>query len=75
MARRKTIAERLRSAIAQAEKRGQTRYAIAKAAGITPIMLARIADGERGMKLETAEKIAEALEMPLTLLPKRVLSK
>lgn len=68
------IAAELRQAIAQAQRQGMTRYAIAKKAGITPIMLARIANGERGMKLETAEKIATALDLQLTLLPIRVTS-
>ena len=69
----KSIAEQLRTEIARAEKRGMSRYQIAKKAGITPIMLARIADGERGMKIETAEKIAGALGFRLHLLPKRVI--
>lgn len=69
------IVDELRQAIAKTEKGGVTRYAIAKRAGITQIMLARIADGTRGMKLETAEKIADALDFQLTLAPKRVLYK
>ena len=66
------IAQKLRDAIAQAERGGMTRYAIAKRAGMAPIMLARIADGTRGMKLETAEKIAGAIGLQLTLLTKRL---
>lgn len=69
----KIVAE-LREAIAQAQAAGVTRYAIAKRAGIAPIVLARIADGERGMKLETAERIADALGFDLTLLTKRLIS-
>ena len=69
------LAAELRAAIAQSEAAGVTRYAIAKRAGITPIMLTRIAEGLAGMKLETAEKIAGAVGLQLTLLPNRVLSK
>lgn len=74
MSKRKTIVDELRAAIRRAEKAGVTRYRIAKAAGITQIMLARFADGTRGIKLETAAKIAEGLKMSLTLSPKRVVS-
>ena len=66
------IADELRKAIARAEWAGVKRYHLAKAAGITPIMLCRIADATRGMKLETAERIADALGLQLTLLTKRL---
>ena len=69
MAKRKTIAERLRSSIAQAEKRGMSRYAIAKAAQIRYGQLCRIADGENLPRLDTAEKIATALSLRLDLVP------
>lgn len=72
--RQANIVAQLRRAIRQAERSGQSRYAIAKASGITPIMLSRFADGERGVNLATAERIAVGLGMSLTLLPKRVIS-
>ncbi|MCC6421592.1 MAG: helix-turn-helix transcriptional regulator [Gemmataceae bacterium] len=70
MSKRKTsVAVELRKAIRAAERRGQTQYAIAKAAGVSPSVLARIARGENLPRLDTAERIAAAIGQRLTLLP------
>jgi len=69
------IVAELRTAIARAERAGQSRYQTAKRAGIAPIVLARFADSERGLNLETAAKIAEAVDLRLTLLTKRLSSR
>lgn len=53
-----TIAEQLRTAITAS---GLTHYAIGKAAGVAPQVIARFARGERDIRLETAANIAKAL--------------
>jgi DNA-binding phage protein len=66
MAKKTSIAEELRAAIAKAEAKGMSRYAIAKAAGLRTSVVARIADGTLP-RLDTAEKIAGAIGLRLTL--------
>jgi transcriptional regulator with XRE-family HTH domain len=65
--RSKSVADDLRRAIAQAEKRGMTRYAIAKATGLSQAMLSRFMAGENVPKLDTAERIAKAIGRRLVL--------
>jgi transcriptional regulator with XRE-family HTH domain len=67
--RQVNVAEQLRKAIALAERKGQSRYAIAKAAGIRYSMLVRIAEGENLPRIDTAEKLASAIGRRLTLSP------
>ncbi len=62
------IVAELRKAIAKAERAGQTRYQIAKSAGIPQGQLSRIASGENLPRLDTAERIAGAMGFTLTLL-------
>lgn len=52
------ILEPLKTAIAES---GLTPYRIAKDAGLAPIVMTRFINGERGISLETADKIAVAL--------------
>jgi transcriptional regulator with XRE-family HTH domain len=63
------IVDELQRAIAQAEKRGVTKYAIAKAAGMPRSQLTRIASGESVPKLDTAERIAQVIGCRLTIIP------
>ena len=65
----KSVADDLRRAITQAEKRGMTRYAIAKAAGMPQSQVGRIASGESVPKLDTAERIASAIGCRLSIVP------
>lgn len=65
--RPKLIAEQLRQAIAKAEAGGMSRYAIAKAAGVSERHLKGIAEGETTPRLDTAAKIAEAIGARITL--------
>jgi len=58
-----TIDEQLREAI---ENSGQTRYAIAKAAGVAQPIVDRFVSGERDLRLATAAKLAQALGLTLT---------
>jgi predicted transcriptional regulator len=60
------VANELRKAIARAEKRGVSRYAIAKAAGVALPVLIKIAGGTIP-RLDTAEKIAGGIGLRLTL--------
>lgn len=70
MSKRKNIVDELRQAIRQAERRGVTRYQIAKAAGIRYSVLVRIAEGENLPRLDTAGKILSAIGLRLTISPK-----
>ena len=67
--RQGNIADELRKAIAQAERRGVTRYAIAKAARMPQSQVGRIASGESVPKLDTAERIAQVIGCRLAILP------
>jgi transcriptional regulator with XRE-family HTH domain len=61
MSKSKPIAEQLRKLIAQAERRGITRYQLAKLSGVTEAQLSRLVHGEVDPRLATAERIAKAL--------------
>ena len=63
------IAGDLRKAIAEAEKRGITRYAIAKAAKMPRSQLTRIATGETVPKVDTAERIALVIGCRMAIVP------
>lgn len=58
-----TISEQLLKAIKSAK---QTRYAIAVGAGVDHAVLRRFLQGERDIKLRTAEKLAQYLQLELT---------
>lgn len=60
--RKKTIVYTLKEAIRDS---GRTHYNIGKAAGIGPEILDRFVYGERGIHLQTAAKICEALGLEL----------
>ena len=57
-----SIADQLRRAIRES---GLTHYRIAKDAGIRPEILDRFVSGERDVRLETAAKVARALDLEL----------
>ena len=65
--RPKGIVDDLRRAIAQAEKRGKTRYQIAQDTGLSQAMLSRFMAGENVPKMDTAERIASAIGRRLVL--------
>ncbi len=67
MAKLKSIVEQLRAEVAEAEKRGMTRYQIAKLAGMRHIVLKRVADGEAIPRIDTAEKILNAIGRSLII--------
>ena len=63
----KSIVEQLRAAIAQAEKAGTTRYRLAKISGLSEAVLSRFVNGKTRLHLDTAETIAAALNLKLSL--------
>jgi len=66
----KPTADRLRTAIRQAERRGVTRYQIAKASGVSEAQLSRIMSGDVSPRLDTADAIAKAIGVRITLVKK-----
>lgn len=58
-----TIAESIRDAI---ERSGQTRYAIAKGAGMDYDVLARFLDQDRDLRLSNVQRLADYFGMRLT---------
>jgi DNA-binding phage protein len=70
MAKRVTsIVAELRKAIRAAERRGLTRYKLAKAADMPRSQLTRVATGESVPTLTTAERILWAAGYRLAILP------
>jgi DNA-binding phage protein len=70
MSKKASIAEQLRKAISQAERRGTTRYQIAKSAGLPQSQIARVASGESVPTLTTAESIASAIGCRIVIVAK-----
>lgn len=50
---------------------GQTRYRISKETGIAQSNLSRLMSGETGLSVETIERLAEYLQLEITVRPKR----
>jgi transcriptional regulator with XRE-family HTH domain len=62
---------RLVDAIRQAvEASGKTRYRIAKESGVSAGQLSRLVNGERGMTVDTIERLADYLGLRITIEPK-----
>ncbi|MCA9120999.1 MAG: helix-turn-helix transcriptional regulator [Planctomycetaceae bacterium] len=60
--KRKTLAEQIRQAIIDS---GITQYRIAKDTGISQPLLTRFVNGDRGISLDTADKLIEYLGLEL----------
>ena len=67
----KSVADDLRKAIAQAERRGVTRYQIAKAADMPQSQVKRVAEGESIPTLDTAERMLKAIGCRLTIVAEK----
>jgi transcriptional regulator with XRE-family HTH domain len=52
------------------ETSGKTRYRIAKESGVSAGQLSRLVSGERGMRVDTLERLAECLELEIRIGPK-----
>lgn len=67
------IENELRAAIIES---GQSRNAVARATGLNVSMVSRFMSGERGLTLDSASRIAEALGLRLALIKgKRTLTR
>jgi len=53
------------------EASGQTRYRIAKESGVSAGQLSRLVNGERGMSVETIERLATYLGLEIVIRQKR----
>ncbi len=63
---------RILDAICEAiEASDKTRYRIAKDTGISQAHLSRLMSGERGLSIESAEKLADYLGLEIIIRPKR----
>ncbi|MCC6681138.1 MAG: helix-turn-helix transcriptional regulator [Phycisphaeraceae bacterium] len=47
-----------------------TRYRIAQISGLTEAALSRLMSGERGLSIDAAEKLADALDLEIIIRPK-----
>jgi hypothetical protein len=66
MARKRPASSTLSQVILNTiNERGLTSYALGKASGVSAVVLQRFVNGERGLSLKTAEKLAEALGLEL----------
>ena len=61
--RRMKLSDQVRHAI---ETCGQTRYAIAKATGISEATLSRFVSGDRGLPMKTLDLLADYLDLNIT---------
>lgn len=52
------------------EASGKTRYRIAKESGVSAGQLSRLVNGERGMTVDTIERLADYLGLKITIEPK-----
>jgi transcriptional regulator with XRE-family HTH domain len=52
------------------ETSGKTRYRIAKESGVSAGQLSRLVSGERGMRVDTLERLAKHLGLQITIAPK-----
>ncbi len=67
MPKSKPIADELRKLIAQAERKGISRYRLARLSGVSEGQLSRLMSNETAPRLDTAAKIAKALGYRVTL--------
>ncbi|MBX3408130.1 MAG: helix-turn-helix transcriptional regulator [Phycisphaeraceae bacterium] len=52
------------------ESSGQTRYRIAKESGVSAGQLSRLVNSERGMTVDTLERLADHLGLRIEVVPK-----
>jgi len=62
--------KQLLKAIRDAEKAGVTRYQISKLSGVSQAQICRMMQGQRLPRLDTAERLANAIGMKLILVSK-----
>lgn len=62
------ILDAIREAI---EASGKTRYRIAQESGVAESALSRLMSGERGLSIDALERLADALDLEISIRPKR----
>jgi transcriptional regulator with XRE-family HTH domain len=62
------LSDQIRQAVEQC---GETRYAIAKATGIDQSTLSRFVSGERGLPMNTLDRLADYLGLTITMKSQR----
>jgi len=67
----KSIVQRLKDEIRKAERRGMSRYRIAKLSGISQAQLSRLMAGTVAPRLDTAARIAEAINREIVIRPRK----
>ena len=65
----KALVEQLRQTIRRAEKRGVSRYRIARLSGVSEGQLSRLMHGSVVPRLDSAERIARAIGCKIVILP------
>lgn len=63
----KALSDQLREAIRKAERQGITRYRIAADSGVSSGQLSRLMDGRVSPRLDTAQRIAEAIDCEIII--------
>ncbi len=59
----------MKKAIKQAEKRGMSRYAICKRAGVAQSVVSKFMAGSQGLGVDVVERLAGALDLRAKLVP------
>jgi plasmid maintenance system antidote protein VapI len=54
---------------------GRTRYALSRETGIAQSVLSRLVSGERGVSIDTAERLADVLGLEIIVRPRRTARK
>ena len=62
------LLDRIKAAI---DASGQSRYQISKGAGVAQSQLSRLMSGERGLRIEALERLADYLGLEIIIRPKR----
>jgi len=66
------MAKLTKAIVAAIKASDQTPYAIAKGADVARSQLSRLLSGERGLDIDTIERIADYLELRITIEPKNM---
>jgi len=69
------MAKLTKAIVAAIKASDQTPYAIAKGADVARSQLSRLLSGERGLDIDTIERIADYLELQITIEPKNTKGK
>jgi plasmid maintenance system antidote protein VapI len=62
------ITEDIREAV---ERSGRSRYELARSSGVTESQLSRLVNGQRALRSDSIDRLAEALDLEIILRPKK----